>query len=131
MTRRLVYICNVQCAALKYACITKWSTELICFDSCTCFVRGENTVFLLRNHNHLMLSPPPSLRCSRLNLGLLSGQVHYSELPPRPTARSTITKIPETKIVIQSEGQESKTASHWLLSLPQSKMATLSPGISE
>ena len=44
---------------------------------------------------------------------------------------STINKNLETDIAVQSEGQKSKTVSHWLLPLPQSEMEILPPGISE
>ena len=44
---------------------------------------------------------------------------------------STINNNPEMEIGVQPEGQKIKTASHWLLPLPQSKMAILPPGISE
>ena len=42
-----------------------------------------------------------------------------------------INKNSETELGVQSECQESKAASHWLLPVPQSEMATLPPGISE
>ena len=44
---------------------------------------------------------------------------------------TTVNKNPETDIGLQPEDQKSKAASHWLLPLPQSKMAILPPGISE
>ena len=40
-----------------------------------------------------------------------------------------VNKNPETDIGVQAEGQKSKTASHWLLPIPQSKMVTLPLGI--
>ena len=44
---------------------------------------------------------------------------------------STISENSERETQVQPEGQKSKTVSHWLLSLLQSKMVILPPGISE
>ena len=44
---------------------------------------------------------------------------------------SMINKNPETKIRVQPEGQDNKTASHWTLPLFQYEMAILPPGISK
>ena len=44
---------------------------------------------------------------------------------------SMINKNSQTEIGVQPEGQKSKTASHWLLPLPQFKMVILPPRILE